>query len=86
MQNESSNQPISVGEWMVNILVTYIPLVNLIMLIVWATGSDTPQSKKNWAIAKLIWVGISTVLLMLFYGVIVALILSLGGDIPMGDL
>ena len=49
MQNESSNQPISVGEWMVNILVTYVPLVNLIMLIVWATSQDTPQSKKNWA-------------------------------------
>ena len=75
MQNESSNQPISVGEWMVNILVTYVPLVNLIMLIVWATSSDTPQSKKNWAIAKLIWVA----LLILFYGVIVALILSLRG-------
>ena len=81
MQNESS-QPISVGEWMINILVTYIPLVNLIMLIVWATSSNTPPSKKNWAIAKLIWVAISTVLLILFYGMIVALILSLGGNIP----
>lgn len=81
MQNESSYKPISVGEWMVNILITYVPLVNLIMLIVWATSQDTPQSKKNWAIAKLIWAAISTVLLILFYGVIVALVLSLGGDI-----
>lgn len=81
MQNESSNKAISVGEWMINILVTYIPLVNLIMLIVWATSHDTPQSKKNWAIAKLIWAAVSTVLLILFYGVIVALILSLGGGV-----
>ena len=81
MQNESSNQPISVGEWMVNILVTYVPLVNLIMLVFWATSSDTPQSKKNRAIAKLIWAAISTVLLILFYGVIIALILSLRGNI-----
>lgn len=52
MENESSEQPLSVGQWMVNLLITYIPGVNLIMLIVWSASSDTPQTKKKPGICQ----------------------------------
>jgi len=79
MEAENSNQPISVGQWMLNMLILYIPVVNIVMLIVWAASSDTPQTKKNWAIARLVWMAIGTVLLFLFYGALAALFLTQGG-------
>jgi len=79
MELEKNEKPISVGNWVVNILLTYIPVVNLIMLIVWAASSDTPQTKKNWAIARLIWIAIGTVLLIMFYGALAALFIGAGG-------
>ena len=47
-------QPLSVGDWVVTLILTCIPCVNLIMLFVWAFGSGTPRSKANWAKAQLI--------------------------------
>lgn len=51
----SSNQPISLGDWMLTLLLTFIPIVNIIMLLVWAFGSATAPSKANWAKALLLW-------------------------------
>lgn len=50
-----NNEPISVGNWMLTLFLTFIPLVNLIMLLVWAFSSSTPASKANWAKAALLW-------------------------------
>ncbi len=61
---------ISVGEWMITLLLTYLPLVNIIMLFVWAFGSNTNPSKANWAKASLIWMLIGIVLVVLFMVVI----------------
>ncbi len=46
---------LSVGNWMITLLLTFIPLVNIIMLLVWAFGSGTHPSKANWAKAMLLW-------------------------------
>ncbi len=67
-QNES--QTISVGNWIVTYIITAIPLVNLVALLIWAFSGSTPPSKKNWAIASLIF------LVVLFgVGILSALIL-----------
>lgn len=53
---DSSNyRPVSTGEWMITYLLMMIPLVNIVLLFVWAFGSNTPVSKANWAKASLIW-------------------------------
>lgn len=46
---------LSVGNWMLTLLLTIIPLVNIIMLLVWAFGSGTHPGKANWAKAMLLW-------------------------------
>jgi len=51
-------RPVSVGEWMITFLLMCIPLVNLILLFVWAFGGGTPPSKANWAKAGLLWIAI----------------------------
>ncbi len=48
------NRPVSVGDWMLTYLLMCIPLVNIIMLLVWAFGGGAPESKSNWAKASLI--------------------------------
>ncbi|MBQ5430286.1 MAG: hypothetical protein IIU28_01390 [Lachnospiraceae bacterium] len=71
-----NNRDVSVGEWMLTYLITLIPLVNIIMMLIWAFDSNTIPSKKNWARASLIWMLIVLViyilLLVLFGGIIFA--------------
>lgn len=61
--NDPNYKPVSVGDWMITYLLMCIPLVNIILLFVWAFGSNTPQSKANWAKASLLWI----LLAIIFY-------------------
>ncbi len=74
-------QEVTVGEWIITILITAIPLVGLIMLFVWAFGDGAPPSKKNWAIATLIWYAIMIVLAIIFFGVFISIIGSMFGEL-----
>tara|TARA_B100001778_G_C18181983_1_gene447296 strand:+ start:199 stop:414 length:216 start_codon:yes stop_codon:yes gene_type:complete len=56
------NREVTVGNWLVVYILMCIPLVNFIMLLVWAFGSGAPASQSNWAKATLIWMVIFTVL------------------------
>ena len=68
---------ISVGEWVITIIIIAIPIVGFIMLFVWGFGSNTQPSKANWAKATLIMIGISIVLSFLFLGSLLAIMGSL---------
>nr|WP_231506261.1 hypothetical protein [Paenibacillus sp. UNC451MF] len=67
---------ISVKDWMLTILIMIIPLVNIIMLFVWAFGGGTNPSKANYAKASLLWAAIGIVIYILiaflFLGTIMA--------------
>ncbi|HSH26909.1 MAG TPA: hypothetical protein VK972_03930 [Wenzhouxiangella sp.] len=56
---DQQHAPVSLGNWMLTLFLTFIPLVNLIMLLVWAFSSATPPSKANWAKAALLWMVIA---------------------------
>lgn len=71
------NRDVSVGDWMLSYLVCMIPLVNLVMLLIWAFDSSTIPSKRNWARASLLWV-------LIIIGIYVLLIFLLGGIVFMG--
>lgn len=58
---------LSLGQWLLTLLLIAIPIVNLIVLCIWAFGGDNPR--KKFSQAYLIWIGISIVI-----GVIFALI------------
>lgn len=56
----------TVGGWLVIMILMFIPIVDLVLLAIWAFGSDnTDQSRKNWAMANLIVVAVVTVLLII---------------------
>jgi len=67
---------ITVGNWIFTMLLMCIPLVNIIMLIVWAASSGENPNRKNWAIAVLIFVAIMVILWIMFFGMIIG---TLGG-------
>ena len=46
--------PISIGNWIISLILTMIPIVNIIMLFVWAFSNGTNPTKANWAKAALI--------------------------------
>ncbi len=81
MESQAQPQVMSVKDWVITILITAIPLVGVIMLFVWAFGSNENPNKSNWAKALLIWTAIGIVLSFLLWGTIAALIFSgSGGD------
>ena len=49
--NDIKNQQaevVSVQEWVIALVVMFIPIVNVVMMLVWAFGSNTNPSKANF--------------------------------------
>ena len=61
------SEDVTVGQWVVTILVSCIPIIGLIMMFVWAFGSGTNPSKANWAKANLVWTAVCFVFAFLFF-------------------
>jgi len=56
MVNEHADtRPITVGGWMLTLLVLAIPLVNLIMYLVWALSSSGNLNRRNFCRASIYW-------------------------------
>ena len=56
-QNQIGHQQapiVSVKEWLITNLILMIPMVNLVMMLVWAFGSNTNPNKANYFKAALI--------------------------------
>ena len=68
--------PMSIGDWIITSLIFAIPIVGFVMLFVWGFGSNTQPSKANWAKATLIMIGISIVILSLFFGSILGFLIN----------
>lgn len=85
-QVQPTSQPatgsMSVKDWFLTLLITYIPLVGLVMLLVWAFDSNTNVNKKNWAKASLLWmvvgIAIAFIIFVLFMGAFLSLLGSSG--------
>lgn len=71
--NPVNNEPVGIGTWIGIIFLMMIPCVNIIMLFVWAF-TEGKESRKNFAKAQLIVIGIMIVLYII-------LILLLGSTI-----
>jgi hypothetical protein len=67
MPEEFKKPPINLGDWIISVLVTKIPLIGFIMLIVWALDKNIDPNKSNWAKAELIvsLIGIAIVVIVI---------------------
>ncbi len=58
---ETDSPAVGTGEWFVTLLLLGIPLVNLVLLLVWAFGGSANPSKRNFSKAVLAFVLIAFV-------------------------
>ena len=65
---------VSVGAWMGMIFVSFIPVINLIMVLVWAFAGEN-ESRKNYFRAILAW----TLIMVVLWAALVAVIIHTGG-------
>lgn len=62
--NESS--PVSLGDWILTLIVLAIPIVGIVMLFVWGFSSGTHPSKQNYCRATLILFAVMFALMVVF--------------------
>ena len=80
--DDEDRNEISTGEWIVSLILSYIPLIGLIMLLVWAFGGGTSPTKANWAKAQLIIAAAIFGLFIVFYLTIFASLAQQYGSMP----
>jgi len=64
--------PLTLGEWLITLIVLMIPCLNIVMLFVWGFGSGN-VSRKNYCRAALILMVIGAVIGFIFSASIAAL-------------
>ena len=67
--------PITMGEWLVALLLMLVPCVNIVLMFVWAFSDKEKKSKSNFFKALLIFWGVMFGLIVLwsvFYGIMLA--------------
>jgi Na+/melibiose symporter-like transporter len=64
MKNQDT---LSVGDWMSVLLLISIPVVNIVMLFIWALSSEANETKSNFATAALMWFVVIIILWFVFF-------------------
>ncbi|MEE8135709.1 MAG: hypothetical protein V3T52_00905 [Thermodesulfobacteriota bacterium] len=66
------DKPLSVGDWIITIIVLAIPLVGLIFLLYWALSSSSNVNRKNFCIAYIViaLIMFAIIAALLFLGVL----------------
>lgn len=77
MEQPRTEPPVTLGQWLITMLLTCIPFVGFILLFVWAFSSGTNTSKKNWARASLIFALIVIVIYIIAIVAFVAIAASM---------
>ena len=64
-KEKESIHPVSIADWLITLLVLFIPVINVLMLIVWSFRRSTHRSKANFSKAVLLLLVIFVFLLVL---------------------
>lgn len=68
---KSKDDPMSTGQFFLMDLLSAIPLVNIIVFIIWSFSESINVNRRNWARARLIWIGIGLALLAIIAVIII---------------
>jgi len=76
--------PMSVGDWIITLILLYIPLVGFVCMLYWALSSSGNVNRKNFAIAALIIAVVVIILAIavsIFFGGLAAIMSDHGANI-----
>ena len=60
----------TVGDWLLTYLIMIVPIVNIVMIFIWAFSSNTNVHRSTWAKASLIVLAILFTLYILVFVII----------------
>ena len=66
------------GDWLVMLIVSFIPVVNLILLFIWGLDSKANPNRRNFARAMLVLVGLYVAMLVFYTGYVAGMFYQLG--------
>ena len=69
MMRDPNKAVMTMGEWLITLIVLAIPCVNVIMYFVWAFGNGN-ENRKNFCRAGLIVMAVGIVLSLILYAVV----------------
>ncbi|NOU93331.1 hypothetical protein GC093_08885 [Paenibacillus sp. LMG 31456] len=69
----------TVKDWILTFIVSAIPVVNIIMLFIWAFGDSANPNKKNYSKASLLLAAIFIVIYALFFILFVVILGAASG-------
>lgn len=75
--NQHLAPAMSVGQWLITMLIMAIPIVNVVMLVIWGFGNSDNPNRKNWAIAQIIVIAVMIVIWMLLLSTMVGMMSGL---------
>lgn len=58
----NDSAPMSVKDWVITLIILALPIVNIIMLLVWAFGGTGNVNRKNYCLASLLLFAVILVL------------------------
>jgi FtsH-binding integral membrane protein len=70
----------TLGNWLLIMLLVSIPCVNIILLLLWSFGRDVSITKKNYSRAMLIFMVIGLVIGLIFSSIFATIFSSIGAD------
>jgi len=74
--NEKKVKIITTSEWILTKLIVLIPIVNIIMLFIWAYNKKTDLNKSNWAKAELVVLAVKFILYLIIIFITIILFLN----------
>jgi len=77
---DGTDKVLSLGDWMITLLLLFIPIVNIVMLIIWSVDSSTNENKKHFAWAYLIYMAIGVVVSIIFSSILISAIIATMGS------
>jgi len=82
-QDNFLQKPLTVGDWILTIIVLSIPIIGFVFLLYWALSSTSNINRKNYCIALLIFALIIAALFvaLMFLGVFAGMMGGLGQSI-----
>jgi len=74
--NEKKVKIITTSEWILTKLIVLIPIVNIVMLFIWAYNKKTDLNKSNWAKAELVVLAVKFILYLIIIFITIILFLN----------
>lgn len=78
-QADPNKSVMTMGEWVITLIVMMVPCVNIIMMFIWAFGNGN-ENRKNFCRANLIITAVSAVLAFVLYLTVFASIIAATGS------